>query len=265
MSEIGMAVEDLAGRLRAANRVVVLSGAGMSAASGIKTYRGRGGMWNDADLFAAHHASALPGSLPIIWATKGALRAQLLRTEPNVAHRAVVDLEHHLVAKGGELVIVTQNIDGLHQRAGSTRVFELHGSVMRSSCSDRACPLPPFYDESVPVEGPPLPSCPGCGQPLRPAIVLFEEALPAKVMWRAEEASAPGRRAVGGGNLWRGPPPAGLVDMAAISGAYSALVNSEPWDHPHPDIMETLIGPAEEVLPALVVALSTKRCPIEPY
>ena len=256
MSEIGVAVEDLAGRIRAANRVVVLSGAGVSAASGIKTYRGPGGMRSDADLFAAHHASALPGSLHIIWAAKGALRAQLLRTEPNAAHRALVDLEHHLLARGGEFANATQNIDGLHQRAGSTRVFELHGSVMRSCCSDRACPLPPFYDESVPVEGAPLPSCRRCGQPLRPAIVLFEEALPAEVMERAEEAARLADVLLVVGTSGVVHPAAGLVDKAAISGAYCALVNTEPWDHPHPDIMETLIGPAGELLPALVNAVA---------
>ena len=213
-------------------------------------------MWSDAGLFAAHHASALPGSLPVIWATKGALRAQLLRTEPNAAHRALVDLEYHLLARGGELAIATQNIDGLHQRAGSTRVFELHGSVMASCCSDRACPLPPFYDESVPVEGAPLPSCRRCGQPLRPAIVLFEEALPAEVMERAEEAARLADVLLVVGTSGVVHPAAGLVDMAAISGAYCALVNTEPWDHSHPDIMETLIGPAGEALPALVNAVA---------
>jgi len=251
-----MWTDELVIRLRVATRVVVLSGAGISVASGIGTYRGPGGMWSDTELLAAHHASALPGSLPVVWATKGALRAQLLRTEPNPAHRALVDLEGYLAGKGVELTIATQNIDELHQRAGSTQVLELHGSVMRSRCSDRGCSLPPFHDETVPAEGE-LPLCPRCRRhPLRPAIVLFEENLPAKVVHQAKQAARLAEVMLVVGTSGVVFPAAGLVETAVSSGAYCALVNAEPWDFPHPGIAETLIGPAEQVLPRLVAAVT---------
>jgi NAD-dependent deacetylase len=251
-------VEELAARIGAARRVLVLSGAGISAASGIATYRGPGGMWSDAELLAAHSASSLPASLPVVWAAKGALRAQLLLTGPNAAHQALVDLERHMVARGGELVIATQNIDGLHQRAGSTGVVELHGSVMYSRCSDRGCSLPPFYDEAVPAEGE-MPMCPRCRRhPLRPAIVLFEEALPARAFRAAERAARTADVMVVVGTSGTVHPAIGLVDVAASAGAFCTLVNAEPWGHPHPSFDCQLVGPAEDVLPALV-AQATAR------
>src|SRR5271157_1413537 len=113
---MGQDLGAVAAHLRAARKVVVLSGAGISVASGIRTYRGAGGMWSDPVLLAAHQVEALPESLPIVWSVKGPLRAQVLATAPNAAHRAVVELQKYIEAKDGWLVVVTQNIDGLHER-----------------------------------------------------------------------------------------------------------------------------------------------------
>ena len=249
------ALEDLAARVRAARKVVVLSGAGISVASGIRTYRGAGGMWSDPVLLAAHQADALPGSLPVVWSVKGPLRAQVLATTPNPAHFAVVDLQRFIEEKGGWLVVVTQNIDGLHERAGTANVIELHGSVMYSCCSDPHCPELPFWDETVPVAGEALPQC-RCGRSLRPDVVLFGEAVPAYGAAKRAVADAEVLVVVGTSGLVQ--PAAGLVGLGAASGAYCALVNAEPWERPDPDIKAELIGPAEAVLPALVAAVQAE-------
>jgi NAD-dependent deacetylase len=242
----------VAARLRAARKVVVLSGAGISVASGIRTYRGAGGMWSDPALLAAHQADALPESLPVIWSVKGPLRAQVLATTPNAAHRAVVELQGYLEAKDGWLAVVTQNIDGLHERAGSVKVIELHGSVMRSRCSDPSCVEEAYSDDTVPVPGGPLMAC-KCGKPLRPDVVLFGEAVPAYRMADLVVRDADLLLVVGTSGQVQ--PAAGLVGLAAASGAYCVLVNAEPWDDPNPDIDAELIGRTEVVLPTLVAAV----------
>jgi NAD-dependent deacetylase len=248
----------VAAHLHAARKVVVLSGAGISVASGIRTYRGAGGMWSDPALLAAHQADALPESLPIIWSVKGPLRAQVLATTPNAAHRAVVELQRYMEARDGWLMVVTQNIDGLHERAGSADVIELHGSVMRSRCSSSGCPVPAYPDETVPVAGGPPMTC-TCGKPLRPDVVLFGEAVPAYGMAELVVRDADVLLVVGTSGQVQ--PAAGLVGLAAASGAYCVLVNAERWDDPDPDIDAELIGPAEVVLPALVARLQGRPTP----
>jgi NAD-dependent deacetylase len=209
-------------------------------------------------LLAAHQVDALPESLPIIWSVKGPLRAQVLSTAPNAAHLAVRELQSYMEAKDGWLVVVTQNIDGLHERAGSTNFVELHGSVMRSRCSDPRCPAPAYYDETVPAPGGPLPAC-RCGNPLRPDVVLFGEAVPEYGM--AQRAVLDAELLLVVGTSGQVQPAAGLVGLAALSGAYCVLVNAEPWENPDPDIDAELIGPAEVVLPALVATVQRPPSP----
>jgi len=243
---------DLAARLRQARRVVVLSGAGISVASGIGTYRGAGGMWEDPVLLEAHQVESLPGSLPIIWSVKGPMRARALAASPNPAHLALVRLEAQLLARGGELVVITQNIDGLHQRAGSTRVLEMHGSMMRSRCADPRCSLPPFEDTQVP-EPHQMHTCPRCQRnPLRPDVVLFGEALPWETMAGAKSALHQAEILLVVGTSGAVSSATTTIDTAAAYGAQCVLINKEPWEHPHPKISATLIGPAEDVLPRVV-------------
>jgi NAD-dependent deacetylase len=246
---------EVAARLAWARRVVALTGAGISVASGIGTYRGAGGMWENPELLEAHQVESLPGSLPIIWSVKGPMRARALAARPNPAHLALVKLEARLVAAGGELTVVTQNIDGLHQRAGSTRVLEMHGSMMRSRCSGPNCSLPPFEDTQVPDPSE-LPTCPRCQwQPLRPDVVLFGEPLPWPVIAEAESALHRADMLLVIGTSGAVSSATSTIDSAAAYGVHCVLINKEPWERPHPDVAETLIGPAEEILPQ-VVALS---------
>jgi NAD-dependent deacetylase len=123
---------------------------------------------------------------------------------------------------------------------------------MRSRCSDEDCGSFAFEDESVPVPGGALPTC-ACGKPLRPDVVLFGEPVPAYSMARQVVRDAEVLLAVGTSGQVQ--PAVGLIGMAATFGAYCVLVNAEPWEHPDPHIAAELIGPAEEILPALVAAV----------
>lgn len=252
-AQLQAGISEVAGRIRTARKVVALTGAGISVASGIRTYRGSGGLWEDPVLLAAHQADALPGSLPVIWSVKGPLRSQVLASAPNAAHRALVELNAYMDAKDGWLAVVTQNIDGLHERAGSPNVIELHGSVVRTRCSNPRCSVPAYADSTVPDPGQPLPTC-FCGSPLRPDVVLFGEPVPMARL--AEQVVQEADVLLVVGTSGRVYPAAGLVGLAASSGAYCALVNAERWDNTHPALGTELIGPAEVVLPALVAAVS---------
>lgn len=230
-----------------ARRVVVLTGAGISASCGLPTYRGPGGLWErDPELARAMTAGVAPERL---WRALAPLRAALAAAEPSPAHRALVPFAAELARRGGALVIITQNIDGLHQRAGSTGVVDLHGSLLRSRCSARACALAPFVDLTAPADPPP---CPQCGAPLRPDITLFEETIGVG----EDMASRRALRecdlflAIGtSGSVW---PASSFVRAAAYAGARTLFVNLQPLDARAPAYDLNLLGPADAIVPALL-------------
>jgi len=231
-------------------RVLVMTGAGISAESGLATFRGAGGLWAGQPVERVATPEGFAADPALVWRFYSQRRAQAAAAAPNRAHRALAALEDRL---GDRFLLATQNVDGLHQRAGSRRVVEMHGSLWRTRCA--VCPAPPF-DDRTPVE-PPLPRCTRCGGLLRPAIVWFGELLDASDMRRIERfivGSSPGRAplvflAVGtSGNVW---PAAGYVGMARSVGAVAWLVNLEAaenvgaFDH-------FVQGPAGEVLARLL-------------
>jgi NAD-dependent deacetylase len=219
--------------------VVVLTGAGVSVASGLPTYRGPGGLWENEEIARIVHAESIPTRLPELWALYSERRKVALSVGPNAAHRALAEV--------GNLTLITQNVDGLHQRAGSENVLELHGSGFRTRCT--RCTLPPFFDEGSYKS---VPLCPKCSAPLRPDVVLFGEHLDRSVVARAEAAIARCDLfiAVGtSGSVW---PAAGLVVDANFAGARCVFVNVEPCDPPNPYFHDEVIGPAEVVLPVLL-------------
>jgi len=225
----------------------ILTGAGVSVASGLSTYRGPGGLWEKADVARIADARNLPGTLPDLWRLYKMRRAQALAAEPNAAHRAIAELQRRW---GGSRVItlVTQNVDSLHQRAGSPEVIELHGSAFRTCCTNSRCTAPSFWDEALYED---VPLCPECGHPLRPAVVLFSESLPAEASWRAKRAlrDCDLFLSIGtSGVVW---PAADFVRAADYVGARTINVNVEPTDPPNPYFHEEYIGKAEEVLPRL--------------
>jgi len=161
-------LDAVAGALLGARRVTALTGAGISVESGIPDFRSPGGLWSVFDPMEYGTLSCFLEDPEKAWTLYRTLGVTLSDKSPNPAHRALANLESAGVLAG----IVTQNIDGLHQAAGSRRVFEIHGEAKHLQCLRcRVCqPLLPAHFEPGPV-----PCCPACGSPLKPNIVLFEE------------------------------------------------------------------------------------------
>lgn len=171
--------------LRSEPSILVLTGAGVSAASGLPTYRGAGGIYQDTDIADLHHASRLPDSLPELWAFWGPRRRTILLAEPNAAHRAIADLQHRAAAEGRAVTLATQNIDDLHERGGSRQVAHLHGTLFATRCLTEGCGFRRSPDLE-PYDAPP--TFPDCGGWLRPDVVLFGERLDVAADWEARRA-----------------------------------------------------------------------------
>ena len=231
--------------LRGARRVMVLTGAGISAESGIPTFRDAlTGLWanfNAEDLATPEAFARQPA---VVWDWYASRRESVRRAKPNAGHRALVDLARRVP----HCTLVTQNLDGLHQRAGSAGVGELHGNILRSRCSRENV----VVDEPAP--GPSPPPCPRCGAPLRPDVVWFGEVLPFEALAAAEEAAATCEvlLSVGTSNLV--VPAASLPWMAAARGATVIVVNTTAEGQRHGPGIHHVLGPAGMVLPALVAA-----------
>lgn len=167
--------------LTASRRVLFVTGAGISAESGLPTYRGVGGLYADRDTEdGVPIEEALSGAMfrrdpALCWRHLARIEAACRGARPNAAHRALVALE-----AGREVVVLTQNVDGLHREAGSTDVIEIHGNLHRLRC-----PSCHWRDEVADYSALVIPPrCPACGAVIRPDVVLFEEALPADAIGR---------------------------------------------------------------------------------
>jgi len=230
--------------------VLVLTGAGISAESGLSTFRGAGGLWDGQPVERVATPDAFAADPVLVWRFYSERRAGAAAARPNRAHLALAALEERL---GDRFLLATQNVDGLHHRAGSRRVVEMHGSLWQTRCS--RCQAPSFEDRSA--VSPPLPRCSRCDALLRPAIVWFGELLDAADTRRIERfilTSSRGRArlvflAVGtSGNVW---PAAGYVGLARSAGASTWLVNLEAAENV--GAFEHFVeGPAGEVLPPLL-------------
>jgi NAD-dependent deacetylase len=230
-----------------------VTGAGISAESGLATFRGDGGLWEGhrvEDVATPEGFAADPG---LVWRFYSARRRAALAARPNPAHRALAHLERRL---GDRFLLVTQNVDGLHLRAGSERLIEIHGSLFRTRCS--RCGRPPFSEQALHEEE--VPACERCAAAgrranLRPDIVWFGELLDQGHLGRVEAfaAGGPGERLVfvgvgTSGAVW---PVAGFVDLAAAAGGETWLVNLDPaandWRFDR-----VVRGRAGEVLPTVL-------------
>jgi NAD-dependent deacetylase len=223
--------------------IVVLTGAGVSAASGLSTFRGPDGKWKH-DLLAVSDGRQIPAMLPQMWAAYGKARGALPNYEPNAAHLALAQWQ----AKWGEsrqITLVTQNVDGLHQKAGSPDVIEIHGSLLETRCTNPDCPSKPFLDPLVYDE---VPHCGICGSPLRPNIVLFHESLPVEALHRIKKALRDCDLFISIGTSGVVSPAADFVRAAAYAGAHTVYVNLTPLEGASP-FQETVLGRAEEILP----------------
>lgn len=228
-------------------KLVVLTGAGVSAASGLPTYRGAQGLWNDPERVAYAMAETFQNDPLGTWNVFGEIRERVADVAPNDAHAALAEIERRLGDRA--FALVTQNVDGLHQAAGSTDVLELHGNVFRTRCSRDRCASTPFVDERT-VFGR-LPICDVCGAIQRPDVVLFGELLPPDAEHRSKAALRGCDLFLAVGTSGTVTPAANFVRAARYEGARTVLLNLEPMDPPNPYFDEEILGRAEELLPDL--------------
>jgi NAD-dependent deacetylase len=216
----GDAIDRAAGRLCAARRVTVLTGAGVSAASGIPTFRGAAGLWRQfrPEDLATPQAFALDPQLS--WEWYDWRRGIVAGCRPNRAHDVLAAWSRRL--DGFQLV--TQNVDGLHERAGTDHITRLHGSIWTLRCWEQ-CGAPPWEDLRVPLDPLP-PRCPACGGLARPGVVWFGESLDAADLSRADAACHCDLLLVVGTSSVV-YPAAGLSDLARSRGAFVIEINPE--------------------------------------
>jgi NAD-dependent deacetylase len=226
---------------------VILTGAGVSAESGIATFRGPGGLWEGHRVEDVCTPEALARDTALVHRFYDLRRAALDTVEPNAAHHALARLD---AAWPGELLIVTQNVDDLHERAGATRLLHMHGELRSALCA--ACGIREGWNEPLPPES----ECPNCGMlALRPDIVFFGE-MPYD-MERIEAALADADLFVSIGTSGAVYPAAGFVQTARHHGAATLEMNLEPSGGSH-WFEESRMGPAGTLVPAWVDELLAK-------
>jgi NAD-dependent deacetylase len=225
--------------------IVFLTGAGISAASGLRTYRGPDGLWNDEARKRLSEAETFAREPLEVWKFWSETRRISRGASPNAAHLAIVELARRL-RPDQSLTVVTTNIDGLHARAGGLRVVEFHGTVHRTRCSSAACALEPYEDASSHTESVPL--CPLCGSMLRPDIVLFHEAIPKRAYEDSFSAIEACDLFIAVGTTLSVFPAFSLADEAREGGARCVYVNLERQADRFA-FAEEYIGRAEEILP----------------
>jgi NAD-dependent deacetylase len=238
---VGISTE-LKSRFASASRVLVLTGAGVSAESGVPTFRGGGntGVWKGMPFDAISSARMIQSDLPAVWDWFNYRRGVLEALKPNPAHKAIADWQDQFE----DFCLVTQIVDGLHQAAGSRDVIELHGNVWRGRCVE--CGQRYGLRELGIEEG--VPSCLDCGNSLRPDVVLFGELLPAGVFERAAAKAESCELCLVVGTSALVYPAASIPEIASTAGAYMVEVNPERT--PLSDLCdEVLTGPAGEILP----------------
>ena len=236
--------------LARARRVTVLTGAGISAASGVPTFRGAGGLWKTfraEDLATPHAFARDPG---LVWEWYDWRRRQIAACTPNAGH--------HVLARwsqaGDRVQVITQNVDGLHERAGTERLIRLHGSIWRVRCV-RACSHDAPRDVlDVPLA--PLPPQCVCGASLRPDVVWFGEALDAGLLAAADAAAGRADVFLAVGTSAQVYPAAGLIPRARAAGALVVEINPEPSAG---DVDVRLTMAADEALAQVDAYLEERR------
>jgi len=240
-------VAEAAKILRSAQRVVAFTGAGVSAESGVPTFRGAGGLWEGHPVEELASPRGFYADPVKVWRFYEERRRNLANVKPNPAHRVLAGWQERFP----RYAVVTQNVDGLHQAAGARGVLELHGSIWRVRClgcgrerEERTVPLPRV---------PPL--CSECGAMERPGVVWFGEFLPEVVMGAAFAAIEGCEVLVVVGTSAVVYPAAGFVEVAATAGAKVIEVNPEASSMAHfADV--ALRGPAGELLPLVDARLA---------
>jgi NAD-dependent deacetylase len=224
----------------------VLTGAGISAESGVPTFRdAQTGLWSQYRPEDLATPEAFARDPERVWQWYEWRRGLVAEAEPNAGHRALVELARRVP----RFTLVTQNVDGLHQRAGSEDVIEYHGNLFRDRCS-----VEDAVRQRATESASGLPECAGCGALLRPDVVWFGEAIPRDAQRQADAAAAACDVFLSIGTAAAVYPAAGLADRASRSGAKVIEINLEPTGLT--DLADVALhGPAGKLLPPLIAAL----------
>jgi NAD-dependent deacetylase len=242
-------ITELARRIRAASRITVMTGAGISAASGVPTFRGPEGLWKNFAPEQLATPEAFRRDPALVWEWYNWRRELIAKCLPNAAHAVLAAWS----LRYSGFTLITQNVDGLHERAGTANVIRFHGSIWEVLCWQGCSSAPPRWrDESVPFPNLP-PPCPYCGGVLRPGVVWFGEGIDPAVLARSYEA-AKCEVFLAVGTSATVYPAAGLAGEARSGGAFTVEIN--PDVTPNSRTVDLAIqGRAEDVLPAVASLL----------
>ena len=246
--------QNLVERLARARSIAVLTGAGISAESGVPTFREADGLWKKfrpEDLANVHAFLRNPELVQGWYHYRATLVRQVV---PNPGHHALVALEDLV----DDFTLVTQNVDNLHQRAGSQNVVELHGNITRNHCID--CSSPATAEALAALASESRAVCSSCGGLIRPDVVWFGEMLPTEAIDRAHDSAHRADVFLSIGTSAVVYPAAMIPILARDAGAYVAEINIEPSAIAR-DIDEVVLGPSGEVLPLLLDALRALKNP----
>jgi NAD-dependent deacetylase len=249
MATLGSSIEAARTAVRSAKSIAVLTGAGVSAESGIPTFRSNGGFWRNnrfEDLATPEGFARDPG---FVWTWYEERRRGIAAAKPNAGHSALVEMERRAAA----FTLITQNVDGLHDAAGSRNVIKLHGDIWIVRCL--SCHRE-TADRSRLEDLPPHCRCGGtdggrCGGMLRPGVVWFGESLPEGALERSVEAVRSAGVLIVAGTSARVYPAASLIPLALRVGAAVVEVNPEETDFSD-DVTFALRGPSATILPQLL-------------
>jgi NAD-dependent deacetylase len=235
--------EELVTRLRSARRLVVVTGAGVSAASGIPTFRGADGLWRTYRAEQLATPEAFAHDPKTVWEWYDWRRGLIAERKPNAAH----DVLAKWSTRPG-FTLITQNVDGLHERAGTANVIRFHGSIWELRCA-AGCGTPAWEDHTTPL--PALPAmCPACGGLARPGVVWFGEQIDPDVLERSSDAAAHADVLLSIGTSALVYPAAGLLHHARRAGAFTAEINPGATGATG-DVDLAIAAPAEDALPML--------------
>ncbi len=233
-------------RLQAAKTVAVLTGAGISAESGVPTFRGEEGLWKKFRPEELANFDAFMQNPKLVWEWYNYRKEIINKVTPNPGHYALAKMEELF----DRFYLITQNVDNLHRRAGSKRIYELHGNIMRNRCVD----CNELIDEIEVQDHGELPRC-KCGGLIRPDVVWFGEALPQSVLMDSFNAAKDADVFFSIGTSAVVQPAASLPLEAKNAGAYVVEINTEPTVIS--DLMdESILGKSGEILPQLVDKIS---------
>ncbi len=238
-------IKSVAERIKKSNKLTVLTGAGISKASGIPTFRGKDGLWNKYSPSELATYQAFSKNPKLVWSWYNYRRKIIKSAKPNAAHYAIYELEK--IFKDN-FTLITQNIDSLHRRAGNKNILELHGNIFQTKCliCDKV-----YFDDKIYEEEELPPRCRFCGGKTRPNVVWFGENLDRNILDAAMAASAQCDLFLCVGTSGVVQPAASLPKIAADIRAYVVEINVE-YSGVSIYADEVIIAKAEEVLPRIV-------------